>query len=101
MAISDHSPCTSELKRLEEGSFTTAWGGVSGLGLGLSLMHTEGSRRKVGICQLVKWMAEAPAKQLGLSGKKGCLQVGAEGDFVVFDPHKDFTVRPLGGVRQC
>ena len=27
---SDHSPCPREMKRIEEGDFTAAWGGISG-----------------------------------------------------------------------
>ena len=39
--VSDHSPSTIELKRLDEGDFGAAWGGISSLQLGLSLIWTE------------------------------------------------------------
>lgn len=35
---SDHSPCPREMKRLEEGDFSTAWGGISGLLLPQSVL---------------------------------------------------------------
>jgi allantoinase len=92
-AISDHSPCVSELKQLSTGDFMRAWGGIGGLGLGLSLMHTESKRRDVDICQLVRWMAENPAKQIKVEDRKGSLRVGADADFVVFDPNARFLVR--------
>nr|XP_029512341.1 allantoinase, mitochondrial-like [Oncorhynchus nerka] len=34
MVVSDHSPCTPDLKRLDSGDFTQAWGGISSLQFG-------------------------------------------------------------------
>lgn len=31
MVVSDHSPCTPDLKNLNSGDFTQAWGGISSL----------------------------------------------------------------------
>ncbi|GAA5867228.1 hypothetical protein JCM8547_003126 [Rhodosporidiobolus lusitaniae] len=90
--VSDHSPCTVELKKLEEGDFMSAWGGVGGLGLGLSLMWTEARKRSVGMERVLEWVSERPAKQVGLEGKKGGIREGADADFVVFDPEEQFTV---------
>lgn len=93
--ISDHSPCVAELKGLDTGDFNKAWGGIGGLGLGLSLMYTEAQRRGIGLCKLMTWLASNPAKQLGISGKKGSLCAGADGDFVLFDPNAKFKVIAL------
>ncbi|GAA5943720.1 uncharacterized protein JCM15063_005815 [Sporobolomyces koalae] len=91
--VSDHSPCTVELKHLERGDFLTAWGGIGGLGLGLSLMWTESQHRdQVGMKDILNWCCSRPANQVGLKGKKGELSVGADADFVVFDPNTRFTV---------
>jgi allantoinase len=86
--ISDHSPCVPELKK---GDFMTAWGGVSGLGLGLSLMYTEFGKT-VELGKIVDWMGESQARQLGIQGKKGSLVKGADADFAVFDPTASYTV---------
>ncbi|KAK8846825.1 allantoinase [Kwoniella newhampshirensis] len=86
--VSDHSPCVPELKK---GDFMTAWGGVSGLGLGLSLLWTE-LGEEVGIRRVVDWLGQAQAKQVGLEGKKGVLAIGAAADYVVFDPAAEFEV---------
>src|SRR5262245_23431408 len=51
--VSDHSPCIAELKNIDTGNVMTAWGGISTLGLGLSLLWTEGKKRGVGIKQIV------------------------------------------------
>lgn len=90
--VSDHSPCTVELKKLDEGDFMSSWGGVGGLGLGLSLIYTEGTKRGIGMNQILEWVASKPAKQVGMEDKKGTLKVGADGDFVIFDPKKEFVV---------
>ena len=34
MVVSDHSPCTPDLKLQEEGDFLKAWGGVSSVQFG-------------------------------------------------------------------
>lgn len=34
MVVSDHSPCTPDLKKLDSGDFTQAWGGISSLQFG-------------------------------------------------------------------
>lgn len=38
--VSDHSPCTPHLKDLEVGDYFRAWGGISSVGLGLSILWT-------------------------------------------------------------
>ncbi|GAA5963192.1 hypothetical protein JCM21900_002550 [Sporobolomyces salmonicolor] len=90
--VSDHSPCVTELKKLEDGDFMTAWGGIGGLGLGLSLMWTEARKRGIGMRRVLEWVSERPARQVGLEGSKGGIRVGADADFVVFDPEASFTV---------
>ncbi|OCF40929.1 allantoinase [Kwoniella heveanensis CBS 569] len=86
--VSDHSPCVPELKK---GDFLEAWGGVSGLGLGFSLLYTE-LGEKAGLSRVVDWMGARQAEQVGIKGQKGELRVGAKADFVVFDPEKRFEV---------
>ncbi|ODV88760.1 hypothetical protein CANCADRAFT_32254 [Tortispora caseinolytica NRRL Y-17796] len=43
--VSDHSPCTPELKGLSKGDFFSSWGGISSVGLGLRILWTECLRR--------------------------------------------------------
>lgn len=93
--VSDHSPCTVELKRLEDGDFMQAWGGIGGLGLGLSLLWTEAKKRGVGMERVVQWVCERPAKQVRLHESKGSLKVGWDADIAIFDPKLHFTVRRL------
>jgi allantoinase len=92
--VTDHSPCPPEMKRREEGRWDLAWGGIASLGLALSVLWTGMSKRGIGLECLAKWMAAGPAGLAGLSGRKGMLAVGADADFVVFDPNATWTVSP-------
>ncbi|KAG6911147.1 hypothetical protein DXG01_003887 [Tephrocybe rancida] len=90
--VSDHSPCVAELKKLDEGDIMGAWGGISTLGLGLSLLWTEGQRRGVTIAQIIQWTSLNSAEHAGLGHLKGQLKVGLDGDFIIWDPDAEFTV---------
>ena len=91
--VSDHSPCTAELKRLDTGDFGAAWGGISSLEIGLPLVWTEARRRGFGLRDIVRWMAERPARLVGLT-RKGRIEAGYDADFCVFAPDEAFVVDP-------
>ena len=91
--VSDHSPCTPELKRLDLGDFAQAWGGISSLQLGLSDVWTEARRRGFTLADVVRWMAERPAQLVGLQ-RKGRIEPGYDADFCVFAPDDGFVVDP-------
>lgn len=92
--VTDHSPCTPDLKRREEGDFALAWGGISSLQLGLSAMWTEARRRGFGLDRLAEWMCCGPARLVGLEGRKGSIAPGCDADLVVFDPDARVVVDP-------
>lgn len=106
--VSDHSPCTPDLKLLPssittssdqsiqegEGDFFAAWGGVSSVGLGLSILWTEGEKRGITAEDVVRWCCLNTAKQVGLDHQKGDLRVGLDGDVTVFDDEATFEVGP-------
>ncbi|WP_106178869.1 allantoinase AllB [Prauserella shujinwangii] len=89
--VSDHSPCTPELKRLGTGDFGEAWGGISGLQVGLPAVWTQARQRGFGLPDVVRWMAQAPAAQAGLR-TKGRIAPGQDADFCVFAPDEAFVV---------
>jgi allantoinase len=91
--VSDHSPCTTELKRLDIGDFGLAWGGISSLELGLPVVWTEARRRGIALTDVVRWMAEGPAQLVGLR-RKGRIAPGHDADFCVFAPDDAFVVDP-------
>ncbi|GAA1889109.1 amidohydrolase family protein [Actinomadura bangladeshensis] len=88
--VTDHSPCTPELKR---GDFATAWGGISSLQLGLPVVWTAARERGHGLDDVVRWMSEAPAALAGVPGKGGIV-VGNDADLVAFAPDATLTVDP-------
>jgi allantoinase len=102
--VSDHSPCTPNLKLLpschggthegeDQGNFFSAWGGIGSVGLGLPILWTEGEKREISIEDIVKWCCKNTAKQVGLENRKGDLGVGFDGDVAVFDDEAEFLVK--------
>jgi allantoinase len=92
LVVTDHSPCPPAMKRLAEGNFRTAWGGIASLSVALPLMWAEASRRGFTLLDLARWMAEAPAQLAGCEMRKGRIAPGYDADFVVFDSDDEFTV---------
>jgi allantoinase len=90
--VSDHSPCTPALKGLPDGDFRTAWGGISSLQLGLSVIWTVARRRGFTLADVARWMAAFPASLAGLP-TKGRIAVGCDADLVAFDPDVSWDVR--------
>jgi allantoinase len=89
--VSDHSPCTPELKRLDIGDFGVAWGGIASLQVSLPAVWTAARERGFGLTDVVRWMAARPAELAGLR-RKGKLEVGFDADLCVFAPDEDFVV---------
>jgi allantoinase len=90
--VSDHSPCTPVLKKMEAGDFMAAWGGIAGLQLGLSAVWTEASARGFSLMDLSRWTSFETAKLARLGDRKGAIAVGRDADLVFFDPDASFTV---------
>jgi len=89
--VSDHSPCTADLKHDSGGDFGEAWGGIASVQLGLPAVWTGARSRGLALGDVVRWMATAPADRVGLA-HKGRIEVGADADLVRFAPDEEFTV---------
>jgi allantoinase len=92
--VSDHSPSPPVMKCLKAGDFFKAWGGISSLQLGLPVMWTKFSERDFSLRHLVRWMCSGPARLAGLEKHKGSIAIGYDADIVVWNPAKQFVVRP-------
>ncbi|WP_254885503.1 allantoinase AllB [Streptomyces sp. NA02950] len=89
--VSDHSPCTADLK---VDDFGRAWGGISSLQLGLPAVWTEARRRGHTLHDIARWMSAGPAALVGLDRRKGAVAAGHDADFAVLAPDETFTVDP-------
>ena len=94
LVVSDHSPCTPELKRLDVGDFGLAWGGIASLQVALPAVWTGARARGLRLAQLVAWMSAAPARLAGLP-RKGAIAVGRDADLVAFAPEERWRVGEL------
>ena len=90
--VSDHSPCLPSLKGLPNGDFRTAWGGISSLQLGLSVVWSVARARGFSLADVSRWMSVFPASLAGLPSK-GRIAVGCDADLVAFDPEVSWEVR--------
>ena len=93
MVVTDHSPCTAELKHAESGRFDEAWGGISSLQIGLAAVWTGARGRGHSLVDIARWMSAAPAARAGLS-RKGWIGLGSHADFCVVAPDRTFVVEP-------
>lgn len=89
--VSDHSPCTPELKHRNTGDFDTAWGGIASLQIGLPAVWSSARQRGHRLVDVAAWMAERPARLAGLSCK-GRIAPGYDADFAVFAPDQAWVV---------
>jgi allantoinase len=90
LVVSDHSPCTPELKK---GDFVAAWGGIASLQFVLPIVWTNAQARGFTIKNIARWCSAAPARLAGLS-TKGAIAPGNDADLTVWSPEESFTVTP-------
>jgi allantoinase len=91
--VSDHSPCPPALKKMAQGDFAAAWGGISSLQIALPVVWTQARTRGHSLADVARWMATRPAEIAGLSGK-GKVAPGHDADLVAFAPDDSFVVEP-------
>lgn len=91
--VSDHSPCTPELKNLDSGDLDKAWGGISGLQFGLSLVWSKAKNMGFDLTQLANLMSTQPAKLLNLTDR-GEIAVGKRADFCIFSADDSYQITP-------
>jgi allantoinase len=88
MIVSDHSPCSPELKH---GDFIAAWGGIASLQLVLPIVWTEARARGFTLADVARWTSSATA-ELARLDRKGAIAPGRDADFAIFDPEATFRV---------
>ncbi|HUL32705.1 MAG TPA: allantoinase AllB [Candidatus Eisenbacteria bacterium] len=92
MIATDHSPCPPAMKRIEQGDFLSAWGGIASLQLSLPAVWTEACKRGFMVSHLARWLCEIPARLAGLEAKKGTIAPGNDADLVIWNPSATILV---------
>jgi allantoinase len=94
LIASDHSPCPTSDKQRGDQDIWAAWGGITGVQTLLPLLLDEGVyRRGMSLSLLTKLTAANPARVFGLYPRKGTLNIGADADLVIVDPHEEWTIQ--------
>ncbi|XP_026200559.1 allantoinase, mitochondrial isoform X2 [Anabas testudineus] len=92
MVVSDHSPCTPDLKKMDSGDFTQAWGGISSLQFGLPLFWSSARKRGFQLSDVVRLLSRKTAQLCSLDNQKGTLAPGYDADLVIWEPERTFQV---------
>lgn len=82
LVASDHSPCPPEMKAIEEGNFEKAWGGISSVQLGLSVVWKMAHAAGLSLRDVAAWMGACPAQLVGVPFG---IEAGNPAHFFVFD----------------
>ena len=90
--VTDHSPATPELKKIETGNLKEAWGGIASLQFSLPIVWTVAKKKGFTLSEIAKLMSSNIAKFIGYENSKGQLKKGYDADIVVWDPEQSFVV---------
>jgi len=95
---SDHAP---KEKKPEDDFFNAAYGGP-GTETMLPVIWQEGvNSGRIGPCDIVRMLAEKPARILGIFPRKGRLETGADGDILIFDPRESWKISQANQHSHC
>lgn len=88
----DHCPFMQAEKDWGKDDFTKIPNGCAGVENLYPYMLAAANAGKLSFSQVVGLCSTHPAKIFGCA-KKGALAVGKDADIVIYDPHKDFTIK--------
>jgi len=91
LVATDHSPAPPDLKNLDTGDFTTAWGGIASLQLALPVLWTAARKKGFNLNYIAQWLSANPAKLINQENTKGQIAKGYAADFVVLKPDETFV----------
>lgn len=96
LVATDHVPDRRSVEKAEAATgtpFDRISNGAPGIETLLALVYSEGVRRgRISVERMVELVATTPARRFGLA-RKGALEVGLDGDVVIFDPAPSRTLR--------
>ncbi len=89
-------------KEIGRGDFSKIPNGLPGLETRPALLWTAGvAAGRITAADMCRLLSAAPAKAMGLWGKKGALEPGFDADIVVWDPAYRGTIRAADQETQC
>lgn len=91
--VTDHSPATPELKKVESGNLKEAWGGIASIQFSLPVIWTAAKKRGFTLNEISDLMSTKIAKFIGYQDTKGFIKKGFDADLVVWDPGQKFVVK--------
>ena len=92
MLVSDHSPCTIDLK--SDPNAFKAWGGISGCQNCVDAMFDEAVlKRHISPVILARALSTNAARRFRMTGK-GEIALGFDADLVLIDPSQSYTITP-------
>lgn len=83
---SDHSPFAAAEKEETWGDLRTSPPGIANIDVFYPLVLDMALRGRFSLAEAVQLVSARPAAMYGLAPHKGVIQVGADGDLVLFDP---------------
>jgi dihydroorotase len=95
----DHAPATRAHKT--DGSIWDVHFGLPGVETTLSLLLNAVVEGRLALERVVDLVAETPARLYGLYPRKGCLEVGADADFVLVDLGAERTLEDAAVVSKA
>ncbi len=91
VVASDHAPKAKDLN----GDFLTQGFGAPQIETLLPVTYDWAvSQGRLSLVRLAQVLSENPARIFGLYPRKGTLSVGADADLVIYDPAREYTIRP-------
>lgn len=91
--VTDHSPAPPEIKELESGDFSKAWGGIAGLQFSLPVIWTKAKEKGFSVEDISGLMSSNVSDFLKLNQSKGKIEVGYDADLVIWNPEEEFIVK--------
>lgn len=89
-AVSDHSPCTPELK--DKTNAFDAWGGIAGVQNNVDILFDEGvQKRGLPLKKFADLIAKNPAERFNLASK-GEIAVGKDADIILIAPETPYVI---------
>lgn len=88
---SDHAPCMKKDKNT--GSIVSDYSGIPGCETMVNYLFSEGYKKNnISLQKFVEITSSNAAKKYGFWNKKGSIEIGKDGDFMIFDENETTTI---------